>query len=236
MILGQLTITGADDNTDQHDLVKIQQDYPFVEWGILFGNRDGRPRFPTAKWVQNLCDKGLNLSCHLCSKWVDSFRVGNHLFANERSFEFGLFKRCQINTHAERFIPHPNFPFLLADNPKQYIIQMDGVNNELFEATDFFLREEDRDGARVVPLFDLSHGAGVSPEKWTDLEQETGCPYCGYAGGLGPENLEEQLKKLADTVGRATVWVDMETNVRNGRDLDLKKVVKCLKIGEYWNR
>ena len=39
-----------------------------------------------------------------------------------------------------------------------------------------------------------------------------------YAGGLGPDNLEEELKRIEEVAGDRTIWIDMETKVRSDGD------------------
>ena len=56
---------------------------------------------------------------------------------------------------------------------------------------------------------------------------------CGYAGGLGPDNLKAELEYLDYFLPENTViWIDMETNVRTNAKLDLDKVKKCIDIVE----
>jgi hypothetical protein len=64
---------------------------------------------------------------------------------------------------------------------------------------------------------------------------------CGYAGGLGPDNIEAQLELISKAVGNREIWVDMETHVRSNDDqrFDLDKVEKvleiCAKSGYIWD-
>jgi len=62
--------------------------------------------------------------------------------------------------------------------------------------------------------------------------------YHGYAGGLGPENLAEQLPLIGQAAGDCRIWVDMESRVRsdNDRQFDLAKVRKCLEIAKPFIR
>ena len=77
-------------------------------------------------------------------------------------------------------------------------------------------------------LHDLSHGAGVLPEKWpAQLFLGTGC-----AGGLSPENAAEQVKRMPSS----TTWVDAETHLRTDNWLDLDKVEAFLKALGPWTR
>ena len=54
----------------------------------------------------------------------------------------------------------------------------------------------------------------------------------GYAGGLGPDNIESELQRIAAAAGDAPFWIDMETRVRSDNDeqFDLNKVRRCLEI------
>lgn len=86
----------------------------------------------------------------------------------------------------------------------------------------------------AVPLFDISGGAGILPDAWPtahtyrmSIGQEG---YFGYAGGIGPENIAEQLPKIARAAWPFPYWIDMETRVRSEGDrvFDPLKVVQCL--------
>src|SRR5207302_929741 len=77
------------------------------------------------------------------------------------------------------------------------------------------------------PLFDTSGGAGLTPD---DLEESWPMAwpgkYCGYAGGLGPDNVADELEKIFGTNAEqaSTFWIDMETKVRSYRVENFRKV------------
>jgi phosphoribosylanthranilate isomerase len=108
---------------------------------------------------------------------------------------------------------------------KQFIFQLDDVNNDL-------LGLAQANSVNAVPLFDLSGGNGILPEHWP---KATKYGFCGYAGGLSPENLEEQLA-IIDQCTDGPVWVDAESMVRSNGDqqFDLEKVERFLQIAEKW--
>jgi hypothetical protein len=56
----------------------------------------------------------------------------------------------------------------------------------------------------------------------------------GYAGGLGPDNLAEELRRIEEVAGDAEVWIDMETNVRTAERFDLDKVRRCYDLARPW--
>ena len=96
MILN-VTITGADDNTDPNQLAHLSRFYPFVEWGILFSEkRRGLPRYPTLRWIRNLEDlaegRRLKLAMHLCGAEARLATLNAHDF-----YPGPAWKRVQLN-------------------------------------------------------------------------------------------------------------------------------------------
>ena len=84
-------------------------------------------------------------------------------------------------------------------------------------------------GFSTSVLFDSSGGKGREPEQWPAAQNDI---RCGYAGGLGPDNLRRHLGLLDGTAGNPSIWVDMESGVRSEdvQALDLDKVKRCLEI------
>jgi hypothetical protein len=88
-------------------------------------------------------------------------------------------------------------------------------------------------------LFDSSMGTGKVPAQRPPPVLHPGV-HCGYAGGLGPHNLHEELVKIAEAVCSYSptrsrpVWVDMESSLRatvGGRDVfDLNQTLECIQV------
>lgn len=239
MRLDRVTITGADDSVDVDALVDLSIDFPFVEWGILLSEkRTGGPRFPSETWIADLmnldCADELVLSGHLCGKWVRDLVLGERTFQTwieGRGWPRG-FDRVQLNFHAQRHAwDAPKLVLALhaiaLGPPDEVILQFDGVNHDML--SDVKAAASVNSTLSVVPLFDLSGGAGVLPEAWP-----APCAhYCGYAGGLSPDNLEAQLELIEKAAGPdQRVWIDVETHVRSEDDrvFDLRKVERFLEI------
>jgi len=228
MILDRVTLTGADDSVRPEDLLPLSREFPFVEWGILFSrSRNGVPRYPSASWLAELRKTrwrtSLKLSAHLCGQWVrDLVLNGNFSWWGANPELMLIFDRIQLNFHAHHHPAGDSFiDALKANRGKEYIFQMDEVNDSLWRS----VRDE---GVPAVPLFDTSGGAGMLPDRWPHPYPDV---YCGYAGGLGPENIEGQLRAIASMArGDAKVWVDMETRVRSEDDaaFDLGKCRRVL--------
>ena len=237
MKLSKVTMTGADDTTKQESLFELSAKYPYAEWAILLSrNSIGRNRFPSLKWMNRLAELDNNFfdfemqySGHLCGAYVNEFLMGNTDFVKEIGEIWGLFQRIQINTHGIRHeYDEMNLLNALAQYPeKEFIFQYDNSNKEIL---DHVVANSD---TSISALFDLSHGAGVLPKEWPIPINGV---KCGYAGGLSPENIEEQIKLIESKVGDAEIWVDMETKVRSNNDMifDLTKVESVFKTCKHY--
>jgi hypothetical protein len=241
MKLDRVTITGADESVDPAELATISKKFPFVEWGILFsGSRRGVPRYPGLDWLERLdnCLRvglTMNLSAHLCGRWVRDLVLYADFSWKAAYREFyGIFQRIQLNFHGEYHRRVTGFDTVLLDESpmramhgmperpgKQFILQCDGVNDAA--------AEELVPWVNAVPLFDTSGGAGQLPEEWPDAWPGV---YCGYAGGLGPDNLQEELRRIERAAGKERIWIDMERRVRSDddRQFDLDKVRRVLYV------
>lgn len=221
MKLDRVTITGADDSIHPSALISLSQEFPFVEWGILFsGSQTGNPRFPSPEWVRGL-PPGLQYAAHLCGRYVRDLVLEAH-FTWWEGRPGNFFDRIQLNFHGQFHRQHRNFlgeATLRAD--AQFILQCDGVNDD---AVRDLCRQAPE---RFVPLFDTSGGAGRLPTSWPEIWPDQ---YCGYAGGLGPDNVIEQLKMIEAKTNGRRFWIDMERRVRtpDDRGFDLRKVYEVL--------
>lgn len=228
----RVTITGADDNVDIRDMLYLSILFPFVEWGILFSNasdRIGTPRYPTEAWIKSLeriADKEwVKLSAHVCGSlsrsivsgmgdmgWYDKWgKMFGRMQINgwpkpgergaESSFHYARHLRLNANTHKLR-----------------YILQAR-------EASDLPLVAAEAYGWADV-LYDPSGGRGVDAGVWPQGPTVT---RCGYAGGIGPHNIDSVL----DSLPEGWAWIDMESGVRDEQNrLDLRKVRTVLEAVE----
>lgn len=225
--LNRVTITGADDSISAHQLKAISAKYPFVEWGILFSmTQQGQPRFPSERWIEHL-PAGLNYSAHLCGRYVrDAVLEAKLRWIDNPYNRSDIFKRMQLNFHGQFHKAHESMISVLGGFYKEYefIFQCDGVNDKSVRQWTFEYPD------RFAPLFDTSGGAGRLPEFWpTTWGADV---YCGYAGGLGPDNIVAELEKIEIAALGRPFWVDMERRVRSDDDsrFDLGKVERVLEL------
>lgn len=238
-----VTITGADNATSELALSELSAEFPWVEWGILVSRRqEGSFRFPDRNWIARFLaaiGPRVNVSMHLCGQWVRRTLMGENVWAELPEGIAARAQRVQINTHAETLASTASMVNRLSElGDKEFIFQWDGVNDHLAHAVAGY-------GLKAAALFDTSGGAGILPSKWPTPDLRLPC---GYAGGLGPDNVSAQLRAIAAICGppssvaslctRAGVfegskafWIDMERRVRTEDDslLDLSKVRKVLR-------
>jgi hypothetical protein len=241
--LNKVTVTGADDKTDIKELLKIAEEYPFVEFGILISKSStgNHPRFPSVKWIEEFSTACLeskilpNVAGHVCGSWVNEIFLGKLIsFEIPRVFS-NIVSRWQLNTHGIKHtcnISHfLNIIKAVNSSNQQIIFQFDEANTEtIVEA----LNKE----LNVSALYDMSHGAGVLPKNWklpSDSKGNILSIPTGFAGGLSPENVKSQLIEIADhifdfinddpeckilseygdLISSKGFWIDAETKLRS---------------------
>lgn len=241
MKIDKVTITGADNNTSIEEMLKIAKEFPFVEFGILFSeSRVGTNRYPTLDWIINLIQEDdiqnnnksiLNLSGHICGKYTRDFLSSGPDFLKELYSPLKKrFKRFQLNYNFAKNQEDVNLVYFLnrVDHHEKlsdshFILQMNKSNSHFInEVILKYVKEKDK---YFHYLFDASGGNGILREWQEPLEGV----YCGYAGGLTPDNIDIELLKINQKVGNSTIWIDVESGVRTDDKLDLDKVRKFLK-------
>lgn len=235
-MLDRVTVTGADNSTDIDWMELTSQKYPWVEWGILLSETSrGGPRFPGRGWLDRLAKRPkengkLNLSAHLCGKWVRRALKGDWGFVEHIGPAWHLFDRVQLNFHSyPHLVESEPFHESLRQLGRQAIFQVDGCNDHLVShAYD--------EGCDVAALYDKSGGAGVLPDEWT--APVVGI-YTGYAGGLGAANVGEELIKIEKVLThKDPVWIDAETCLRVSDNSSLNEicVLAFLDAASSWVR
>ena len=68
-------------------------------------------------------------------------------------------------------------------------------------------------GVNAAALFDLSGGTGRLSDEWPSSEE-----FCGYAGGLTPDNVVDQLERIGQACCYHPIWIDVESGVRDSSD------------------
>ena len=202
------TLTGVDEGCTLSALRDVSEEHP-VEWGILLGGRE-EPRYPSRPtldfYAAHHKEYGLSMALHLCGAYAHAWIAGDAPIV-DLARQFG---RIQLNIIGRKVDP----VHLRDQIQRQHscvIIQQNAANAALNRS---LLGTKGH-----MILFDSSGGRGVAPQSawpaaWPDVR-------CGYAGGLGPENVAAQLAAIAQ-VAPPESWLDMEGRIRTPNDrLDL---------------
>jgi len=213
-----ITFTGLDHWTDMERVARLSEEYP-LEWGLLFSPRrmGMEPRYPDASTVEKIFAQRaahVKIAAHLCGGYSKDVVAGKNIRVNISTFE-----RFQVN-----YIP----------DRRQHQESRDSENGEQVGIADIRAHPHRHGTPFIVQwrtltfpqsddvhyLFDKSGGRGMVPPNWP--EHPGGDQLVGYAGGLGPHNVREQLLRMRPA---GPYWIDMEGKVRDEKDrLDLDKV------------
>jgi phosphoribosylanthranilate isomerase len=230
-MLRYVTVTGIDDGTNLLDFLTIAKKYPFVEWGVLIYDSlpSHKSRYPNYDVFRDLakCKNVLpqiNLSLHVCGPYLrkiihnGDWKVFDDIDINSIDNITSSFNRVQLNlSNMIGEIQEPFFESLKNIN-QEIILQLKSVegNEELIEKCS--------KNAKISVLFDASGGKGKLPEKWPNSIKN-----CGYAGGLTPDNVKEQLCLIKNLVGdNGPIWIDAESSLRSYDEFNLIKVEEFL--------
>lgn len=225
MKLTSITFTGIDKRTDIDRLQQIQEDYPYVEWGVLlsYNWRENGNRYPDPIILDDLEYKGLRLSAHLCGGMARDVADGETQKMYETiNWNFDIFSRCQLNTNVSARYQELRSMRPFDRNLKEVILQINGP-----VSLDNWLRYCEKPLPHVGYLMDASGGRGIeSPIEVFDNPDI----HIGYAGGINPDNVKGKLTQLLNHSSYGKFWIDMETGVRTDDWLDLDKVEQVLQI------
>lgn len=217
------TLTGADDSTEPSDLLRLSADYSFVEWGVLYHQAHQRKgRYPSFKWINALWRQipshpSAHFALHICGRDAIAEFLRGEGHVSRTALHFG---RVQLNLVAASVNPALLTVAIQRHPDKVIITQHNSVNQGLWQ----LLSELPNHAI----LFDESGGRGLSPTSWpTPLRGKL----CGYAGGLGPDNLAAELPRIQRAAEKRSFWIAMEGQLRNATDqFDLARAQRCLSI------
>ena len=223
MNLKYCTFTGIDEKFSLEQLEILASRHPFLEWGILFSTTSNNNRYPNEKWFElvlpqifNIIEKTNNsLALHVCGKETINLIDNTNSF-----FDFLLphFNRVQLNfiysddkkdKLMDLFKYYPDINFITQDNYQNRQIKYEFLDIENHSI-----------------LFDSSGGRGFIPK---EINPPLTDKFCGYAGGMGPDNIQKMLS-IIDDVCEQPYWIDMENNIRTNDWLDYSKCLEVAKV------
>src|SRR5437763_5438675 len=163
-------------------MLELSGAYPWLEWGILVSpKREGSPRYPSRQWCADLATVAhsggeLKLSMHICGSWARSILSGDFNWLQLPAIRNAV-QRVQINGTPQTITTNA----LWSGNYREYILQIPRAMSLLEDAV--------LERLQVNALFDESGGEGIIP---TEIKPPLLDIYCGYAGGIGPDNVVDR--------------------------------------------
>jgi phosphoribosylanthranilate isomerase len=218
MKLSRVTLTGADDLVNPIEMGRLSEEFPWIEWGILFSRkRAGTARYPSAEWIARLQHVYGSFAAHLCGEEAKEALRGNASWFGQ--YWNWRFQRVQING----WEPGKAEFIALARVWRgfQFILQAQ-TETHLEDAA----REVQAIGRGTYltnVLYDPSGGRGLAPFRWPPIPlayTHLDPAVVGYAGGITPENVVETIVTLQTVnVNReGKFWIDLESGVRDEKD------------------
>ena len=229
MILWRLTLTGLDDTVPFREVVDLFDRDPRIELGILFSDtRAGAEgRYPDHRWIEVFTEElstvtPPRLALHVCGGARKRLLAAGALegFSALRHFD-----RVQLNGVFDAGDTLTLARLLASPARSPAIITQHDANPSFAQALA---------SPRHQILFDASGGHGIVRSTWPPVLREK---RCGYAGGLGPENLAQELTRIAAAAGSHSVWIDMESSLRDARDhFSLEAAHRVVDLVHAWEQ
>jgi hypothetical protein len=178
----------------------------------------------------------MRLAAHLCSTRVNEVLEGKDEFLSTL-LELG-FQRVQINATAVNGVDTsvlqesvPTLCEIVRKYPNlEFILQKNDETEPLWQG---LLLSNDCGPAGRLPsnvsmLVDESKGTGVLAPSWPVPPSEY---QIGYAGGIGPHNIEAVLSDIMGVAQGKEVWIDMESSLRSTKHgKDVFDLDKCYEV------
>jgi len=229
MELRYITLSDPRDHNTFDELFDLWAIDPRVEIAVQMHNGNVDPDTERYNWIKRLvdsvygCEHKYNLAIHVNNNWCDDICNGKIPTALKPFFDASsyytyrpLVQRIQLNMPPQtpaNFNPQKLKNVIDAYNDKEFIIQYKSATINAVE-------QLHKTGAKFSLLFDESGGNSKSPESWQAPVYPNEHPM-GYAGGLNPENITENLDKIAKVAGDNKIWTDVEGGITI--DTGLKK-------------
>lgn len=224
MKLRYITCSDPREDLKPSDVIDLLKTSPLAEIGVQIHKSVAKWGKQRALWFDTLLKQSANLktpvniAMHVNYEWCDEMCSGNipseiayFMSLKNKHTNAPLISRIQLNIGdaTYQFDAHKLFKLISVLRDYEFILPFNPhVISEI--------KQLKTTGAKFNLLFDGSYGAGISPEKWqkpvfNDVQ-------FGYAGGISPKNVEENLNKISNILPQDyETWIDAEGQLRGNK-------------------
>ena len=225
-MLTRVTFTGVDSKTSPVGLLELSKKYPFAEFGVLMSSNTGKliPIYPPVSFINEFKEfaqrHDIKIALHLCGKYAKTALDKDHFESIDKLCRG--FDRVQLNLPRKtRFDKGFEIErFVRMASVHHVILQHQGTwNTTPLTAID----------NKLEYLHDKSGGRGefTWTRMWPPPHPRLFTRY-GYAGGIGPDTIQEVLDNFISRYPKQDMWLDMEGRIRTNGLFDLNKVRQVL--------
>jgi len=201
-----ITVTGLDERTGRAGMRALHA--AGAELGVLFTvTPEGRNRYPAGDWIREaVAAVPGRWAFHVCGRFARAKLLNG-------KFDFlADVQRIQVNG----LVADDELYQICQKYPRHVIITQNRSGNSV-----------DIGCENHAVLVDGSGGRGITPAAWIRPSTPRSV---GFAGGLGPHNLGQELQSIAK-VACEPYWVDMEGRLRNSEDwFSVAVAMRCVEI------
>lgn len=216
------SFTGVDERCDISELSDWQQQCANENIGVEFGvllsytSEGEQNKYPCIKWIEKVFLNSFleGKSLHICGKSAVADFIKGRGAAAELSKEFPT---VQLNFKFDEADLDELLEAFERNSDSVIITQHNKNNKELWHLVGY-------DNHAI--LFDDSGGRGFVRTEYPEPIVPT--KVFGYAGGLGPDNISEEMPKILEAANGNIFWIDMETNIRSNDWFDLAKCTQVV--------
>ncbi len=182
-----ITLTGVDEHTDIDSIQSID-----AEFGFLFSVTNKGGRYPSGDFTSAATARLSRSAVHICGRSARNELVHGWL--------------DELVSNAQRIQVNGILDFKYVEKVCRMFPDKTIITQHTIENAHLLAIQSDNHAL----LIDGSGGKGLLPETWR--RPSTG-KAVGFAGGLGPDNLQNEVKKFAP-LAIGEWWVDMESSLR----------------------
>lgn len=241
MFLKTIVCSGVNEKNDVDDAIRFLKEHSCIEFGVQCSPRKAGYQTPRFEWLQELTAKLAEkqikgrIALHLNEGFATSFcegmvppeiiellnndniigrlqlnfKIGRETFNGKTTPDFTKLQNAVSSVPTHRIIlsaSRPNLPF----------IQMAHHHGMPFDV-----------------LFDDSFGEGKLPDtQRPPLFEDV---FQGYAGGLSPENIVQELDKISK-VAKTNIFIDAEGKLKDNNSFSFERATQFVQNALNWNR